>query len=131
MADNIEEIIATEWGVIVVLKKGFVIDDNIVLPVMQQLIEGSRRTGTKKIMIDASKITRNVSLGKHMEVVELFKEEKFEAKIAFISPQMAVHEQSKFMEIIAGHKGVSFQYFINREKAEKWLVQEDIPGMLE
>jgi hypothetical protein len=121
MTEQIELIITHEWGLEVVLKAGVIIDDNNVLQVIHSKLDMCRQHGKHKVLLDASKIIRQVSMLRFIEVAELMQREIPGLRAAFYAPHLADKEQSKSMETFSINRGVNLHYFNDKSDAIAWL----------
>ena len=124
MTEQEHLITLTEWGLHVVLREGVVIDDNNILPKIQRVIEKCKEINKNRILIDASKALRKVSVMKFIEVDELLAKINAHFKIAFIAPLLVDDEKSKFHETFGFNRGVFIRYFSDEDAAVKWLSEK-------
>ena len=118
------KITETEWGINVVIQEGFVIDNTNILPASEGILLRCKEIGKKKILIDASTAHRKASFIKLFELGEMMQKlEITQFKIAFVAPNFADDENSKFMEDIGGNRGINLKYFKDIETAKEWLLK--------
>ncbi len=113
----------TDWGLEVVLKEGVIIDNDSILPAIKYYLDQCQKINKNKVIVDASKIIRNVSIVKFLEVAEIIQKEPIRVKIAFIPPQLANVSESNAMETFSYNRGVKLQYFQDMAAALEWVLQ--------
>ncbi len=118
------QITETEWGINVVIQDGFVIDNTNILPASESILLRCKEIGKKKILVDASTTQRKASFIKLFELGEMMQKlEVAQFKIAFVAPNFADDENSKFMEDLGVNRGISLKYFKDKESAKDWLMK--------
>jgi hypothetical protein len=123
MISTIEKIIETEWGLNVALTTGVTIDDNNVIQTIDFIIQELKRIEKKKVFIDASQVIRQVTTMKFLYVAELIQKERMNLRFAFFAPQLVNKEDSRVMETFSINRGVSLQYFADKDTAMNWLLK--------
>lgn len=123
MEREVESIKETEWGLEIVLKDGVIIENDSIIPAIRFIMKECKRNNWNKVVVDASKAIRHVSIFKLFEVAETIQKEIIRLKIAFIPPKLADAEQSNAMETFSYNRGVQLRYFHDMDTALEWLLK--------
>jgi hypothetical protein len=114
----------TAWGLNVVIKEGVNIDDSNLHSTIKLIIDRCSKIGKRKILIDATNTFGKVSFMQLFSGVELIKKLNGTGfSIALIAPHFLDNKDSKFVEIVGHNRGISIQFFHDKDEAEKWLLK--------
>jgi len=115
----------TEWIMYVVIDKGVILDDSNFLQKIEFVINKCKEKNKTRLLVDTSAAIRKVSVMKLFDGTKLLQKLGVVGfKIAIISPQLAEHEDSKFVENVANFSiHIPLQYFKNKDKALEWLLK--------
>ena len=123
MTKQVKQITKTDWGLEVVINDNAILDDTTILPTTMFILDKCKEFKKDKVLVDERTITRKVSTFKLLEVAELIRKECGGLRMAFIAPQLVNHADSRTFDTFAFNRGVSIQYFVDRDTALDWLLK--------
>jgi hypothetical protein len=114
----------TAWGLNVEMKKGSNIYDSNLLSTIELIIDRCNQIGKRTILIDATNAFGKISFMKLFEGVQLIQKlNSTDFKIALIAPHFLDHADSKFVEAAGFNRGISIQFFHDKDTAVEWLLK--------
>jgi len=113
-----------DWGLLVVINPRVITDNTNLIDRIEYLINECKKIDKYKMLVDASKSERNISISKMFSAAKVLQKlGHYAMKIAIVGAHLVDSEDSKFMVTTAKNRGFEIDYFRSREDALNWIVK--------
>jgi hypothetical protein len=124
MTEQEHTLIKTEWGLHLVLNPSVITNDDNLLGRVEFVINTCKGIGKKRILVETFGATRNLSLTKLIESVELVRKiDGTGYRIAFVAPHLVKEEFSRFVDNVGFNRAIFIQFFYDKDTALEWLLK--------
>jgi hypothetical protein len=115
----------TEWGLQVEMHTGETVNDANILPSMAYVVGLCKEKGRNRLLIDATRGTRQISPLKSLEMVQVLKQlGGGNVRIAFVAPNYVGDADSTLLEQAGENRAISMRHFPDRKAALDWLLEK-------